>query len=398
MDDIDHTASRPRRILPVIVLSQFAGTSLWFATNAILPDVQSMWHESSSAIGWMTSAIQLGFILGTLVSAFLNLPDRFSPRVVFCLSSLLGAMFNLGIIMFVESWTLVLLLRVLTGVCLAGIYPVGMKIASGWYRQGLGHALGFLVGALVLGSAFPHLLKGDAHNFEWQSVLITVSGLAALGGVLMFFLVPNGPYLVRGTRFDPVALRTIFRSRNLRASAFGYFGHMWELYALYAFVPFILAAYASARPEAAIDVATWSFITIGSGAIACVLGGFLSLRIGSAPVAWTQLLISGLFCCCSPLLFSMPPIIFLSSLVVWGMVVVGDSPQFSSLIAQYAPSHLVGSTLTIGNSIGFAITIGSLQLLSLSSSIVPPEYLFLPLALGPMAGLLASRRLLTAEG
>lgn len=381
--------SRPGWILPVIIASQFAGTSLWFSGNAVLGDLQRQWDLADSAVGYVTSAVQLGFICGTFVFAFLAVSDRWSPRLVFFACSLLGALANLGILLAGGALAPLLGWRFVTGFFLAGIYPVGMKIASGWYRGDLGNALGFLVGALVLGTAFPHLLKGLGQAWPWQSVMLGVSVIAALGGLLMLLLVPDGPHLVKGAKFHPAALAVIFRSRGFRASAFGYFGHMWELYAFWAFVPMALAA----RQDAG-NNSLWAFAVIAAGALGCAGGGLLSLRAGSARVAFAQLAASGACCLASPLFYFAPPALFLAFLVFWGVVVVGDSPQFSALNAANAPRELVGSALTIGNCIGFAITIASIQLLSAALAWLPMQYLFLLLAPGPALGLLALRPLL----
>ena len=381
------TQQPPGHILPVIVASQFAGTSLWFAGNAVLGDLQRQWGLAAGALGDVTSAVQLGFIGGTLLFAFLAVSDRFSPRLVFLACSLLGSLANLAVLAANGGFELLLACRFLTGFFLAGIYPVGMKIASGWYRSGLGNALGFLVGALVLGTAFPHLLKALGQDWPWQAVLAGVSALAALGGLLML-LVPDGPYLAKGSKFDPGALAVIFRAPGFRASAFGYFGHMWELYAFWAFIPVALAA------RGGLDVPLWSFIVIAAGFIGCAGGGLLSLRAGSARVAFAQLGASGACCVASPFMFFAPTPVFLAFAVLWGIVVVGDSPQFSALNAAHAPKEWVGSALTIGNCIGFAITIASIQLLNSAMAWLPIHYLFLLLAPGPALGLLALRPLM----
>jgi MFS family permease len=383
---------RPRRILPAIIVSQFAGASIWLAGNAVMHDLQQRWGLPVEAVGYVTSAVQLGFISGTLVFALLALADRHSPRRVFLACALLGALANLGIVFAGQGLAALLALRFATGFFLAGIYPVGMKIAAGWYRDDLGSALGFLVGALVLGTAFPHLLKALGAAWPWQGVMLGASAIAAGGGLVMFALVPDGPHLVHGARFDPSALVRIFRSPGFRSSVFGYFGHMWELYAFWAFVPVALAAHGMRS-----GVALWAFIVIAAGFAGCAVGGIASLRWGSARVAAVQLAASGACCLASPLLYVAPEWLFLAFLVFWGVVVVGDSPQFSALNAAYAPRERVGSALTIGNSIGFAITIASIQLLAAALAWLPVQYLFLLLAPGPALGLLALRPLLGAR-
>lgn len=379
--------------MAVIVFSQFAGTSLWFASNAIMGDLQQVWVLPDRALGYMTSAVLFGFISGTLLFAFFNVSDRFSPRLVFFTCSVLGALINLCLF-FAGGLFPLLALRFTTGVFLAGIYPVGIKIAAGWYRSDLGKAIGFLVGALVLGHAFPFLLKAIGQKFPWEALVVSVSALCALGGVLMLLLVPDGPYTSKGTGFDPAALGVIFRSKRFRASALGYFGHMWELYGLWTFVPVIVSMYAVAHPGAGLDVPFWVFCIIAAGAGACAGGGLLSVRVGSAKVAFAQLSSSGACCVLSPLLFYAPPPIFLIFLLFWGAVVVGDSPQFSALNARNAPQHLLGSALTIVNCIGFSITIASVELLNYLSTVMRPELLFLPLAIGPVLGLIAMSPLL----
>ena len=386
--------TRPGWILPAIVFSQFAGTSLWFAGNAVLSELQRDWQLPEDALGYVTSAVQFGFISGTLVFAFLAIADRYSPRIVFLACALLGGASSLATFLVAPHFTGLLLVRFLCGFFLAGIYPVGMKIAAGWYREGLGSAIGFLVGALVLGTAFPHLLKGSGQGLSWQAVTLGVSATAIVGGLVMLWLVPDGPHLTRRrAAFDPQALALVFRSRAFRASAFGYFGHMWELYAFWAYVPLALAAHAKLAAVGTLNVPFWSFCIIGAGFAGCTAGGIISLKTGSARVAFAQLSASGLCCLLSPLFYHAPTPLYLAFLVVWGIVVVGDSPQFSALNAQNAPPSLVGSALTIANSIGFAISIVSIQLLSVLTAVLPTDWLFVPLALGPIFGLAALRPL-----
>jgi MFS family permease len=378
--------NRSSWILPVIIFSQFTGTSLWFAGNAILGDLQRQWGLGQAALGYMTSSVQLGFIAGTLIFAFFTISDRFSPRIVFFVCSLLGALSNLCIYLAADGLISLLVFRFITGFFLAGIYPVGMKIAAGWFRKGLGRALGYLVGALVAGTAFPHLLKSAGHSLSWEHVLLWISGISVIGGVLMILLVPDGPYAVNSSGFNCRALATIFRSKDLRSASFGYFGHMWELYTLWAFFPMLISAYAAATRQP-LNVPFWSFCVIAVGSLGCIGGGILSLKLGSPAVAFFQLLLSGLCCLLSPILFHAPAAIFLGFLLVWGVVVVGDSPQFSALTAQTAPRELVGSALTIVTSIGFFITIISIQFTNFLAKFITPQYIFLFLIPGALFGL-----------
>jgi MFS transporter, DHA1 family, inner membrane transport protein len=345
----------PWRILPAIALSQFASTSLWFALNAVLPDLQARSDLPEAAAGWLTSAVQVGFIAGTLVFALLAVADRFSPRKVFTLCSLLGAALALATLMLPTTLTVLVVLRFATGFVLAGIYPVGMKIASGWYAGGLGWALGVLVGALVLGTAAPFGLRALGASWPWEQVMVVVALFAAAGGALMAAAVPDGPYLRRAPRIDPRALSVLWRDPPVRASAFGYFGHMWELYAFFVLVPLIVA---HRLPQASLATQSgWVFAVIAMGAVACVAGGVLVRRVGGARVA-TVLLATGAVCgLVSPWMLDAPLPLWAAWILLWGFAVAGDSPQFSALTAQNAPREWVGSVLTFSNSIGFALSV-----------------------------------------
>lgn len=384
---------RPRWILPVIVTSQFAGTSLWFAGNVIISDLPPAWHIDPQGVGPITSAVQLGFIVGTFLFAVVALADRFSPRVIFCLCSLMGAVTNLAVLVAVNNLSSLLIVRFLTGLFLAGIYPIGMKIAAGWYQEGLGKALGFLVGALVMGTASPHLVRSLGLSAGWQFVILSTSASSAAGGLLLLALVPNGPYASVAGRLNRRALSIIFAVKEVRASVFSYFGHMWELYTFWAFTPFLLSTYSATHPGTPLGVSFWSFCVIAVGSIGCIVGGILSRRVGSARVAFVQLCASGVCCLLLPLVLGFELPVFLVFMMFWGIVVVGDSPQFSALTAAYAPRELIGSALTIANCIGFGITIVSIQVTGWLTAVLPHAYITLPLALGPALGLLVLRQL-----
>lgn len=347
-----------RYVLAAIVFAQFAGTSLWFVGNAVLPELKQSLGLDQYAVSLVTSAVLLGFIAGTLLFAFFSIADRFSPAKLFFLSSMLGAASTVAVAWLAKDAPSLFVLRFATGFFLAGIYPVGMKIAADWFEQGLGKALSFLVGALVLGTAFPHLLKNRDFDLPWRSILYFTSLFAVAGGSLMFFM-GDGPYRKRSGRFQWNALKEIFSSKPWRQAAFGYFGHMWELYTFWGFVPLVLGLYAE-RNGIVLNIPLFSFAVIASGMLGCIAGGYLSVRSGNAKVAAVSLFISGSCCFISPFIFRLPLFPFLLILFIWGLTVVADSPQFSALVAHYAPPHLKGTALTIYNSIGFLVTTISL--------------------------------------
>ena len=338
--------------------------------------------------GLMLSSVQLGFILGTLLFAALMLVDRFSPSKLFLGCAFLAALCNAALLLEHLSELTMLTARFSTGFFLAGIYPVGMKIASDYYEQGLGKALGYLVGALVLGSSFPHAIRGMSLGTEYTLVITITSALAICGGLSMYLLVPNGPFRKPSTVLQLKAGITLFKIPAFKNAAFGYFGHMWELYAFWAFLPFAIGTYNSLS-NSTIPISIWTFIIIALGCASCIIGGYISLKKGSKKVAVVSLAISGILCCISPLLFQLPQQIFLILLSFWGMAVVSDSPQFSTLVAASAPAQLKGTALTLVNCIGFTISIVSIQLLSFLVNGIDPVYIFSILAIGPVFGLIS---------
>ena len=382
-----------KRILFIIILSQAFCTSLWFAGNAVLGDVGSVFKVDKGYLAHLTSAIQFGFITGTFVFALLAVADRFSPSKVFFASAIMASLINLAICLpQISSWQL-LLFRFVTGFFLAGIYPVGMKIASDHFGAKLGQALGFLVGALVLGTAFPHFLKSSFFDLPWQYVVYGTTALSLTGGVLILILVPDGPFRKKGNEFKLNTFLNGFKRIDFRSAAFGYFGHMWELYTFWAFVPLMIIAYNNRFPLSALPVSQFSFAVIASGGVACAFTGVASRRWGAKKLAVICLALSCLCCLLSPLfLFSASVIVFAVFLLFWGMVVVGDSPLFSTLVAQSAPEASRGSSLTIVNCIGFGITIISMQIINLIAPLFSEKYIYIFLAIGPALGLLALRK------
>ena len=379
-------------ILPVIVVSQFLCTSLWFAGNAILPDLIKNFTVGPGFLANLTSAVQFGFITGTLIFALFTIADRFSPSLIFFSCSVIAALFNLAIIINGIPAAILMLFRFFTGFFLAGIYPVGMKIASDYFQKGLGKSLGFLVGALVLGTAFPHLLKSITAQLPWRYVIITISALAALGGLTMLLFVPDGPFRKPGQKLRLTAFVTGFRNKNFRSAAVGYFGHMWELYTFWAFVPVMLAAHKNYY-NTDLNVPLFSFLIIACGSLACVASGLLSQRFAAKKIATTALFLSCSCCLLSPFfLLSSSTLALLIFLFVWGLVVIADSPLFSTLVAQNVAEEARGTSLTMVNCIGFSITIVSIQLLKILSQSIDARYLYSILAIGPVIGLIALLR------
>ncbi len=380
-------------ILPIIVISQFCCTSLWFAGNSVINDLIDNFSLKADALGHLTSAVQFGFIIGTLVFAILTIADRFPPSKVFLISAVLGALFNLGVIYPANNITSLLIFRFFTGFFLAGIYPVGMKIAADYYQKGLGKSLGFLVGALVLGTAFPHVLNQMTDSFSWKSVILATSSLALLGGLLMVFLVPDGPFRKPSQKTDLSIFLGVFKNREFRSVSFGYFGHMWELYAFWTFVPIMLQKYSAEHDLVQFNIPLLSFIIIGIGGFACILSGYIAQTKGTKKTAFIALLLSGICCLISPLFFSSnSENLFIAFLIFWGMVVIADSPLLSTLVAQNAASEIKGTALTIVNCIGFSITIISIQLITKMLELTDSNSIYTILAIGPIFGLIMLRK------
>ena len=381
--------SKSKNILPVIIISQFCCTSLWFAGNGVMSNLVTNYQLEESALGNLTSAVQFGFIIGTLLFALFTISDRFQPSKVFFFSAVFGAVFNASLI--IENQTLFSLisLRFFTGFFLAGIYPVGMKIATDFYQKGLGKSLGLLVGALVLGTALPHLLKDMMHAYSWKTTIKFISILAVFGGLLMLVFVPNGPFRKTEKKLDITICFSIFKNTNFRKVAFGYFGHMWELYTFWAFVPILLKTYENTHSNVHFNIPLLSFFIIGIGSLSCIISGYLSDRYNLKKIAFSALLFSCICCIISPFMFLLTnENLFIAFLLFWGMVVIADSPIFSTLVAQNVAAKNKGTALTIVNSIGFSVTIISIQLINNFKEITNSNFIYLLLAIGPIIGLL----------
>lgn len=376
----------PAAVLILLIGAQLLGISLWFASSAVLPSLTADWGLAPADGGLLISAVQIGFIAGTLLFALTNLADIFRPSRVFLVATFAGAAANLLFAHTASGLGEALAYRFLTGVAMAGVYPVGMKIVVSFYPTGLGHALGWLIGAFSVGSAAPFLLRFLGAEMPWQTVISAASGLAVLSGLIVVAL-GDGPHLPPAARLEVGMMFRVFRIPAYRASAFAYFGHCWEIYALWVLSPLLVAA--ALRAEGW-DAAKWSslgaFAVIAGGGVGCVVGGMLTRRHGSRPVAAVALAASGAFCLGFPLLAQLPAVAFLPLLVLWSIFAVADSPQFSALSSAACPPQYVGTGLTIQNSIGFIITVAGIEATYRAYPLLGP-YVGWLMAPGPLLGL-----------
>ncbi|MGI8998055.1 MAG: MFS transporter [Pyrinomonadaceae bacterium] len=382
------------RALLVVSAAVLLASAVWFSGTAAAPALRAEWQLDDAQSAWLTTAVQLGFITGTFLYSLLNIADRFNARKVFCASALAGAGINLMFALLAGGIGGACTLRFLTGVTLAGVYPVGMKIVATWFRAGLGWRLGVMVGALTLGTATPYLLRALGTNLAWRGIVACASALAAAGGLLILLGVGDGPYLKGRARFDWRAAFRVFRHPPFRYTAFAYFGHMWELYAFWSLSAFYFGARFADQPmgwHGALPLL--SFLTIGVGVLGCVAGGWISRTTGERKVALFALCVSGACSALSGLAFALPSAPLLAFVAVWGIFIVADSPQFSALAARHCPPEYTGTALTVQNGIGFAVTVFSIQLLPVIADDTGWRWAFTTLAAGPLVGAYFMRRL-----
>jgi MFS family permease len=382
-----------RRALILTSLAILLASATWFTGTAAVPALRRAWALGEAQAAWLTIAVQAGFITGTFLYAVLNISDVFNPRRVFFASAVLGALFNAGFAFGAQGLPVALVLRFLTGLTLAGVYPVAMKIVASWFTAGLGWRLGVLVGALTLGTSTPYLLRALGAGGDWRLLAGGASLAAAAGGTLILLAVSDGPRLPARAPFEPRALVRVFGPADFRLNAFGYFGHMWELYAFWSLLPFFLGRRVPPSSSGVDRVALVAFLTVAVGGLGCAVGGWISRRLGERRVALVCLIASTLCCLLSGLALRLPVPALIAFLLFWGVVVVADSPQFSALAARYCPPEYTGTAFTAQNGVGFAITLFSIQLLPLIAARVGWQWTFLALAPGPALGAWAMVRL-----
>lgn len=393
-DQAFRITSERRKTLAVVSLATLFGLSVWFSTNAIGPALEAEKGFSTSDLSWLTIAVQLGFVAGTVIIAVTNLADLINARYVFGTSAAMAGLFNLGVIP-LDDFGAVLGVRCATGIFLAGVYPPGMKIISGWFQSGRGIALGIMIGALTIGSGSPHLLRSGFVD-NWEATIIGSSILAGLSALLVVLLVRDGPYNGSGAKFDPRYLLRVFTERGPRLTLFGYLGHMWELYAMWAWIGVFLGTVYGAKTITGTSfelASALAFAAFVAGAIASYAAGLMAERWGRAYTTSLAMLISG----ASALFVGFLPIDWewaIAVLVlVWGASVIADSAQFSTSMTELCEPEYIGTMLTFQTGLGFALTAISIRLVPIVENSAGWGWAFAILAIGPALGIAAMMRL-----
>ena len=383
------------RVLGTLALAELLAMAPWFSASAVAPMLGQQWHLGVSGTAGLTLSVQLGFVAGALLSAILTLPDIWSARRLAAASATLAALTTVGVALS-PGPGLGITFRFLTGAALAGVYPPGMKIASAWYREDRGFAIGVLVGALTLGSATPHLVRGLIPADAWRLVLIVAAASALLGGALLLRISGEGPYAAATPPFSWRAAPAILRDRATLFANLGYFGHMWELYAMWTWMATFVAASEVARHPADPATGTAALVTfavVGIGALGCWWGGLLADRFGRTQVTSWAMVISGACAVAVGLLFGASLWLLVPLLLVWGIAVVADSAQFSAAVSELAPPAYVGTALTLQTSLGFLLTCATIYSLPLIARGIGWHWSMSVLAIGPALGVVAMQAL-----
>ncbi len=389
------------RMLALVSLAELLGMSLWFAAAALAPQLSAEWGLDAARIGWLTTAVQLGFVAGTACAALLNLADLLPARGYFAGAAVLAAIANAALAV-APGFQAALVCRFFTGCFLAGVYPPALKMIATWFRARRGLAIGTVVGALTIGKATPYLVHA-MHGAGVREVTFTASAGALLAAALIAALYRDGPFPFARRAFSWKLAATAIHHRETRLAIGGYLGHMWELYAMWTWLPAFLAASAAARalagrgaPSHAI-VDLFAFGAIAAGGLGCVWGGWAAGRIGYARVVTRAMLVSGACALAIGFCFGASLWIVVPLAWLWGFFVVADSAQFSALVTEVAPSHAVGTALTLQTSIGFLLTMASIQLVPHLAHALGWAWAFPVLAIGPALGIAAIARLRLPE-
>ena len=388
----------PGRVLIILAIAELLAMAPWFSASAVSPALARVWALSPTTTAWLTISVQLGFVVGALVSAILTLADRLSARRLVAGSAALAAAATLGVAA-APGVTMGIACRLLTGAALAGVYPPGMKIAAGWFKEGRGLAIGVLVGALTLGSASPHLVRWAVSPAAWRVVLVVAAVSAIAGGLLVLLVPSDGPYAAPSPPFSLAAAPRILRDRAVALANLGYLGHMWELYAMWTWMAVFVTASEHARRGPQADVtalaALVTFAVVGSGAIGSWLGGKYADHWGRTLVTSAAMLVSGSCAIAVGLFFGAPLAALIPLLLIWGIAVVADSAQFSAAVSELAPRDYVGTALTLQTSLGFLLTCATIYLLPMVAAVIGWRWSMSVLAIGPALGvwaMLALRR------
>lgn len=383
------------KMLALIALAELLGMSVWFAANAVAPQLAERWALSQGETGWLSTAVQLGFVIGTALAAVLNLADTLPSRWYFAGAATAAGAANEALL-FAPNYRWALVCRVATGVCLAGVYPPAMKMAATWFRDRRGLAIGIVVGALTIGKAVPYLVHAIP-GVGVRPVVVCASLAVLLAGAIIAVAYRDGPAPFPRRPFSLNLVGVVLRDRAFRQVLGGYAGHMLELYAFWIWVPSFLAASAAARGSSVAASTGWvnalSFVVLAAGAIGCVFGGELADRIGPVRLVVTAMLVSGFCAMLTPLVFGAPSALVVVLLLVWSVTVIADSAQFSTLVTRVVPPHAIGTALTLQTSIGFLLTTITIQLVPVVVGVVGWRYAFPMLAIGPALGIAAIRRL-----
>ena len=378
--------------LSLLAIAVLLMMGLWFGVSAVAPQIAKEWHLGEAMTAWLTLAVQLGFVAGTLLSAVLNLPDVIRSRHLMTICGFLSAAVNAILAFGVHSVAPAIVLRFLTGAFLAGVYPPGMKIVATWFREGRGFALGVVVGALTLGKASPYLVNALGSS-NWRINVGLASIVAATGAVIVALFVREGPFALPNQPFDLSQVAQVVRNRGVRLANFGYFGHMWELYAMWTWAPVMIRASLAKSGDAPWIAEAASFVVIGAGAAGCVAAGLLADRAGRTVIASVAMAMSGACCIIVGLLYGRSPVALLLVAAIWGATVVADSAQFSACVTELADARYIGTALTMQTCIGFLITTASIRLMPGIVDRLTWHYAFSILAIGPILGIIAMLRL-----